>query len=163
LNYKTSYHNSDDKVEISEEDFLEGVISIKKANLSLKRYGINKYINLLARNWAQVKYSDQIIAIGTIIKPNHKNAKGYYNKSKYEIVDGGTGYCIQMSIDNNKPVFVFDQVLDKWFRWSYTSLSFIECDIPKITCENFAGVGTREIKQNGINAIESVYNKTFKK
>jgi len=161
--YKTSYHNSENKVEISEEDYKEGVEEINKANKWLNRYGIHKYMNLLARNWAQVKYSNQVIAIGTIVKVGQKNPKGYYNKGKYDMVDGGTGYACQMAVNNQKEVYVFDQIKDKWFRWSYSSLSYVECQCPKITYQNFAGIGTREIKSNGIQAIRDVYNKTFLK
>jgi hypothetical protein len=162
--YKTPKHQSPNKVEISDDDYNEGVVEVNKANKWLNRYGIHKYMNLLARNWAQVKYSDQIFAIGTIIKPGDKNSKGYYNKGKYEIVDGGTGYAVMMAINNNKEVYVFDQLKDKWFRWSYSTYSYIEMnDVPKITYQNFAGIGTREIKPNGISAIRDVYNKTFNK
>jgi hypothetical protein len=162
--YKTPKHQSLNKVEISEEDYKEGIIEVNKANKWLNRYGIHKYMNLLARNWAQVKYSDQIFAIGAIIKPGDKNTKGYYNKGKYDIVDGGTGYAVMMGINNNREVFVFDQLRDKWFRWSYSTYSFLEMnDVPKITSQNFAGIGTREIKPNGVSAIRDVYNKTFNK
>ena len=160
--YKTKYHDSDDKVEISDADYEEGVIEITKANKILKRFGIHRFMNLLARNWAQVKYSDEVFAIGTIVSPGKKGSKGFYNKSQFEVVDGGTGYAVQMAIDNTKTVYVFDQEKDKWFRWSYTSLSFRELKgTPVITTENFAGIGTREIKPNGILAIEEVYNLTF--
>lgn len=71
--YKTKYHTSDDKVEISDEDYEEGVLKVKEANSKiLKRSGIDKYMNLLARNWSQVKYSNEIFAIGTIIHPGTK-------------------------------------------------------------------------------------------
>lgn len=158
--YKTKSHKSPNKIEISDVDFSEGVEAIKKANKTLMRFGIEKYINLLARNWAQVKYSDEIFAIGTIIEPGKKGARGY-NKSKYQIVDGGTGWAVQMAIDNEKVVYVFDQKRNNWFRWSYTSESFIACDIPRIKSQNFAGIGTREIEQNGILAIQEVYKLTF--
>jgi hypothetical protein len=162
--YKTKYHDSDDKVEISDEDYKEGIIEITKANKVLKRFGIHRFLNLLARNWAQVKYSDEVFAIGTIVLPGKKGSKGFYNKSQLEVVDGGTGYAVQMAIDNRKTVYVFDQEKDKWFRWSYTSLSFRELKgTPVITSENFAGIGTREIKPNGILAIQEVYNLTFSK
>jgi hypothetical protein len=159
--YKTSYHLSENKVEISENDYKEGVEEVNKANKWLNRYGIQKYMNLLARNWAQVKYSDQVIAIGYIVRRGEKNPKGYYNKGKFDMVDGGTGYACQMAINNKREVFVFDQIRDKWFRWSYSSLSYVECECPKINYQNFAGIGTREIKLNGIQAIKDVYNKTF--
>jgi hypothetical protein len=160
--YKTKSHQSENKVEISDDDYKEGIIEVNKANKWLNRYGIHKYMNLLARNWAQVKYSEQIFAIGTIIKPGEKNTKGYYNKGKYEIVDGGTGWAILMSINNKREIYVFDQLKLKWFRWSYTTMSFIQLnDTPIITTQNFAGIGTRQITQDGVQAIEDVYLKTF--
>ena len=162
--YKTKSHTSPNKVEISNEDFIEGVEQVNKANLNLKRYGIHKFINLLARNWSQVKYSDQIFAIGTFIRPGDKNERGYYNKGEIDIVDGGTGYAVMMAVNNKKEVFLFDQIRDRWFRWSYTTNSFVPLEnTPKITTNNFAGIGTREIKQNGINQIKAVYNLTFNK
>lgn len=161
--YKTPKHKSPNKVEISDEDYKEGEVEVNKANKWLNRYGIHKYMNLLARNWAQVKYSEQIFAIGTIIKTGDKNKRGYYNKGKYDVVDGGTGYAVMMGINNNKEVFVFDQVRDKWFRWSYSTFSFLEInECPKITTQNFAGIGTRELEPNGIQAIREVYELTFK-
>lgn len=159
--YKTKYHNSVNKVEISQEDFIEGMDEVNRANKVLGRFGIHKYINLLARNWAQVKYSKEVFAIGSIVEPDAKGNKGYYNKSKYQVVDGGTGYACQMAVNNDRDVYVFDQNKDKWFRWSYTALRFIEIVEPSISYQDFAGIGTREIKPNGIKAIEELYKKTF--
>lgn len=160
--YKTKYHTTENKVEISDTDYEEGVKEITKANRVLSRYGIHKFMNLLARNWSQVKYSDEVFAIGTIVESGKKGSKGFYNKSEFQVVDGGTGYAVQMAINNGKFVYVFDQDKDKWFRWSYTSLKFIEVIKPlKISYENFAGIGTREIKPNGIKAIEEIYKLTF--
>lgn len=160
--YKTKYHTTENKVEISDTDYEEGVKEITKANRTLNRYGIHKFMNLLARNWSQVKYSDEVFAIGTIVEPGKKGSKGFYNKSEFQVVDGGTGYAVQMAINNGRFVYVFDQDKDKWFRWSHTSLRFIEITKPlKISYENFAGIGTREIKPNGIKAIEEVYKLTF--
>jgi hypothetical protein len=160
--YQTKYHTSPNKIEISEDDYKEGVDEINKANKHMDRFGINKYMNLLARNWAQVKYSTQVFAIGTIVDPGAKSPKGYYSKSKIQTVDGGTGYCCQMAINNLREVYVFDQIKLKWFRWSYSTMSFIELkETPRIRTQNFAGVGTREITADGIKAIEEVYQKTF--
>jgi hypothetical protein len=161
--YQTKYHTSPNKVEISDEDYQEGVIEVNKANKHMDRYGINKYMNLLARNWAQVKYSTQVFAIGTIVDPGAKSPKGYYSKSKIQTVDGGTGYAVMMAINNLREVYVFDQLKLKWFRWSYSTMSFIELkETPRIRTQNFAGVGTREITADGIKAIDEVYQKTFK-
>ena len=160
--YQTKYHQSHNKVEISDGDYKEGVDEINKANKHMDRFGINKYMNLLARNWAQVKYSNQVFAIGTIVEPGAKSPKGYYSKAKIQTVDGGTGYAVMMAINNMREVYVFDQIKLKWFRWSYSTMSFIELkETPKIRTHNFAGIGTREITADGIKAIEEVYQKTF--
>ena len=140
--YKTPYHKSPNKIEISETDFLEGIEKVKLANKSLKRFGYQKYINLLARNWSQVKYSDAIFAVSSI---------------KGNIVNGGTGWACQMGIDNGKTVYVFDQDISSWFKWSYISESFVKSPTPKITVENFAGIGTRNLNENGVNAIKSLF------
>jgi hypothetical protein len=160
--YKTKSHTSPNKIEISDEDYQDGITEIKKANKILNRYGIEKYMNLLARNWAQVKYSDQIIAIGRILKPGEKGFRGYYNRSKMDVVDGGTGYAVMMGINHNKLVHVFDQDKCVWFRWSYSTMSFIQMkEEPLIEYQNFAGIGTREINENGKEAIRDLYKRTF--
>lgn len=162
--YRTKSHVSPNKVEISDQDYEDGVIQITKANKTLGRFGIHKYMSLLARNWAQVKYSKQVFAIGTIIKAGEKSVKGYKNNSKNDVVDGGTGYAVMMAINQENDVYVFDQIKDKWFRWSYNSLRFVELkEVPLITEQDFAGIGTREIQPNGIKAIRDVYEKTFLK
>jgi hypothetical protein len=162
--YRTKSHVSPNKVEISDQDYEDGVVQITKANKTLGRFGIHKYMSLLARNWAQVKYSKQVFAIGTIIKAGDKSVKGYKNNSKSDVVDGGTGYAVMMAINQENDVYVFDQIKDKWFRWSYNSLRFVELkEVPLITEQDFAGIGTREIQPNGIKAIRDVYEKTFLK
>ena len=159
--YKTPKHQSPNKVEISDEDYQEGILKVKQANLTLKRWGIEKYMNMLARNWTQVKYSDQIIAIGVIVDPGKRGPKGYYSKSSTQIVDGGTGYATQMAIDEGKPVYIFDQIQEQWFRWSYTTNTFIKCGTPKLISNNFAGIGTREINKSGIAAIDEFFSFNF--
>ncbi len=155
--YKTKYHKSSNKVEISDIDYNDGCEEILKANKFLKRQGISKYMHLLARNWAQVKYSDQIFAIGTILESGEKSAKGHTNRSDMQLVDGGTGYAIMMGIINYKEVFVFDQDKSMWFSWSHIQNKFIEYkQTPMITSENFAGIGTRELRANGLEAIKAV-------
>jgi hypothetical protein len=120
-------------------------------------------MNLLARNWAQVKYSDQIFAIGYIINPKEKSKSGYYSKAKIQTIDGGTGYACMMGILNNKELYVFNLKDNNWYRWSYTTDKFIKCiEEPKITKFNFAGIGTREITNAGIEAIEKLINTSFK-
>lgn len=130
-------------VEISDEQLEEGWNHVLIANKTLKRKP-DAYKSLLARNWFQVCNSEAVFAIGTV----HGSE-----------VEGGTGWAVQLGIDNNKLVYVFDQVIEKWFMWKKTM--FIDCEIPTLT-PNFAGVGTRKINHAGIKAVRDVYEKTLK-
>lgn len=129
--------------QITQEQFEEGKEHVLKANETLHRRP-DAYMNLLSRNYAQVKNADAIFAVGHL---------------KNGIVDGGTGWAVQMAIDDNKPVYVYDQIRKQWFsningQWQVFS------GIPKLT-KNFAGIGTRELNQDGKDAIKQVYENTF--
>lgn len=150
FSYKTKFHNSINKVEILDDDYTEGIAKIKEANKILKRKNIDKYLNLLARNWAQVKYSHEIFAIGIIEDVN----KG--------VVNGGTGYAIAMSILEGKLIYVFDQEVKCWYKWSHILNKFVKINyLPKITSD-FAGIGTRNINECGILAIQELFKNSFK-
>lgn len=146
--FKTPYSKWNDK--ITNEEYLEGCEKVQIANKTLKRKNISKYMHLLSRNYCQVKYSDAVFAISTL------------NSDK--TVNGGTGWGCQMCIDENKPLFVFDQEKNNWYKYSYEFSKFIliyQEDL-LILPFNFAGIGTRELNDNGRKAIEKLYNNTFK-
>jgi hypothetical protein len=130
----------------------EGWEKVKLANKTLQRRP-EKYKSLLSRNWFQVKNSLAVFAIGSITEDLRE-------------VQGGTGWAVQMAIDASRAVYVFDQEKKKWFEWQDSLPGapgfFVPCDVPVLT-QNFAGVGTREITQDGVNAIREVYKKTFQK
>ena len=127
------------------DELNEGYEHVKIASVGLKRSPNISYPyvrNLLCRNWFQIKNSEAVFAIGMFIDTQR--------------VKGGTGWAVQMAIDNKKPVFVFDQNFNEWTTFDYEVGVFRKIDyIPKLT-ENFAGVGTREINENGIKAIEKI-------
>lgn len=151
--YKTPYHKSKNKIDICELDYLDGVKKIEIAQKTLQRKINLRHLNLLSRNWQQIKNANQVFAVSTIIF-----------KSGMECVSGGTGWAIQMAIDNHKEVFVFDQEQNAWFKWSYAKCKFcVLKKIPKITKNNFAGIGARKINENGIKAIEELYKLSFEK
>lgn len=128
---------------ISKEEFEEGKERVYLANKTLHRKP-DPYINLLARNWMQVKNSESVYAIGSI---------------KNNLVDGGTGWAVQMAIDSGRGVYVFDQDKKNWFTWE-TNFS-IAIYTPILT-QSFAGIGTREITNDGLQAIRDVYIRTKK-
>jgi len=105
--------------------------------------------NLICRNWFQVKHAESIYAIGT-----------FATKNKTQ-VNGGTGWAVQMAVDNNKPVFFFDQDSDGWYIYDYSAGEFKRFDGIPVLTTHFAGIGTRDIKDNGLQAILDVMEHTF--
>ena len=87
-------------VQLTDEQIEEGWKRVLLANKILNRRP-EKYKSLLARNWFQVKNADAVFAIGTVAD------------NDYEVC-GGTGWAVQMAIDSNKPVFVYDQNKNSW-------------------------------------------------
>ncbi len=150
--------------EISQSDYKEG--SIKVAKAAARNFGY-QYATMkddrLVRNWAQVKYADAIFAVGEIANVGDKLFPNQKNDTRVAIapsVKGGTGYAVGMAINENKPVFVFDQNKNKWFKYDYNTNNFVEISDVVLT-PNFAGIGTREINENGKQAIEELFRNTF--
>lgn len=148
--------------EISKEDYEEGRIESAKAakyNFGYKYSAMKD--NRLIRNWAQVKYSDAIFAIGHLVRPGEKLFPNQINDTRVALsaaVQGGTGYAVAMAILHNKPVYVFDQERKKWFK--NIEGKWYESDVPCLT-KDFAGIGTRNLNEFGKKAIEEVYEKTI--
>jgi len=112
---------------------------------------------LVRRDYLQAKAADAIFAISEIVQPGKKDPKGYINKTNKPLVAGGTGYAVQMGINLGKPVYVFDQKQNQWFIWNNNN--FIKTSTPTLT-QKFAGIGTREINENGKQAIRNVYEQS---
>lgn len=148
VSYTFDGHNtkSSNTFVLSPNQLKEGSKHTIIANNTLNRniFNISSYIkNLIYRDWFQVKSSETIFAIGRLQTEN--------------TVRGGTGWSIQMSIDNKKPIYLFEQNDNQWYYYDYESNRFeIYEEIPKLT-ERFAGIGTREINDNGINAIINLF------
>jgi hypothetical protein len=156
-----SFHNHKQEGQnqkiLSPKELQEGYEAAKIADKTLNRNFdaiIYPYVkNLLARNWFQVKNADAVYAI----------AKKFLSNS---IVDGGTGWAVQMAIDSNKPVYVFDQPSKKWYLYSTTNREFDPLpsvpSVAPVLTRNFAGIGTRELTDDGLQAIINTYTTTLK-
>ena len=148
LSFSFDGHNTKSKfrVILTKEYLEEGYEHIKVANRRLKRSlsRITPYVkNLISRDWFQVKYADAVFAVGTIRDNN---------------VDGGTGYAVACAIDNKKTVYVFEQNLKWWKYYDYNTNKFREYYGTPVLTEKFAGIGTRQINEDGINAVKSLFN-----
>lgn len=149
--YKTRFHESTNKRELTLLEFNEGIQQVYKANATLKRTRINQYLKFLARNWFQVKYADEVFAVTTLKKYN-----GLYE------IKGGTAWAVQMAINEQKKIFVYDQEQLHWFYYDYYVENFCLLKVdPKITVKNFTGIGTRSINFFGVSAIEQLFKNSF--
>jgi predicted NAD-dependent protein-ADP-ribosyltransferase YbiA (DUF1768 family) len=146
-----------DLSKLTKEQLQEVENAYQKAVIDLGRKPLDANTfagGLVRRDYLQAKAADEVFAIGVLVKPGERDPKGYLNKTNNTLVAGGTGYAVQMAINLGKPVHVFDQSTGKWFINS--NGLWTEESTPKLS-KKFAGIGTREINQLGINAIESVY------
>lgn len=147
---------------MSATDYAEGIQKASSAARKMRR-GISKeYGKYQYRNWAQVKNSDAVFAVATIVEPGALGLKGYVNKANFQVVDGGTGNTVMMAINEGKPVFVYDFMKEGWFTWN--GERFVATEIPSLT-KNYAGIGDHKIPEKFLpgvfNAIKTVYIKTI--
>lgn len=132
------------------DELNEGFDRVRYAATLLKRPvdHLMPYVkNLLARNWFQVKNANAVFAVGTF-------------QTNKKIVNGGTGWSVQMAVDTQKPIFFFDQKSRMWHTYIADVQLFDVCDVPTLT-EHFAGIGTRELDEYGLAAIEEIYQTNF--
>lgn len=119
--------------------------ALERANASLNRrlpYDKHWVINLLRRNWYQVRDAQAVYAISQIDKSGK--------------VKGGTAWATQMFIDRFDgrpcPCYVFDQIADQWFVWEEGWVP----TTPPVPTGVWAGIGSRELLPNGKQAIRSL-------
>lgn len=143
--------------EVSEQIFWD----VRKAAEALGRPSNFRGIELVHRNWLQVHHSKaNIYAVAPIVLPGYRDGQGYTNKTKKPIVSGGTGWAIEMAIQKQGSVFVFNTSKDLWYRWDYGLYWFCECTTPILT-QFYAGIGSRITTSTGMEAIERVYKTTL--
>ena len=95
--------------------------------------------------WHQVNAGQEIWVVGRILEDR--------------TVKGGTGWGAEFAKLCNKPLFVFDQLQDGWFRW--TGEAWERAGAPVITHPRFTGTGTRFLERNGREAIEALFERSF--
>jgi len=123
----------------------EADIHLEKANKTLKRflpYHKLWIINLLRRNWFQVKYTKRVYGVGEI-----KNNK----------IQGGTAWAFEMAKNINvKELYFFDQITKQWFIWD--NIWVVYNKLPITPYGIWTGIGTRKLSSDGEKAIKSVFS-----
>ena len=103
---------------------------------------------ILQTLWYQVNHGQEIYVIGAVLEDG--------------TVRGGTGWGAEFAKLCNKPLHVFDQDADGWFKWSGDG--WARCgagEAPVIGHRHFTGTGTRELRANGQRAIEQLFERSF--
>ena len=135
---------------LNHEELLAGDVSLEYiSRLMHRRYTEGPTLRkVLQTLWYQINNGQEIYVVGTI--------------QEDDTVRGGTGWGAEFAKLCNKPLHVFDQERDRWFRW--TGSAWAACgaaDAPLITHPHFSGTGTRHIRDNATDAIEALFTRSF--
>jgi hypothetical protein len=132
------------------------------------------------RNWHQVQKAREIFAVV-------KDTKTFLDFTKTRIEGAGIGVAVAVKKKVAcKRIYVYDQSLGNWWIWrrhsdhsgsevKYRKIDIdttreideklyfeeIEEDHVKIIETDFAGIGTREISSKGIEAVNSLFKRSF--
>jgi len=132
---------------LTQEELQRGDVSMTYVSRLLNRTYSNAPImrKVLQTIWYQVNNGMEIYVIGSIQADN--------------TVKGGTGWGAEFAKLCNKPLFVFDQVKNGWFKWSQDQW---QPEIaPVIGHNHFTGTGTRFLEANGKQAIAELFARSF--
>ena len=136
---------------LNHEELQNGDVSLEYVSkLMNRRYTEGPTIRkVLQTLWYQVNSGQEIYVIGTILADN--------------TVRGGTGWGAEFAKLCNKPLYVFDQEKDSWFKWAGAAWQKLGAsEAPVVTHPHFTGTGTRKLEANGRKAIEQLYERSFK-
>jgi hypothetical protein len=131
---------------LNHEELVAGDVSLAYVSrLMNRRYTEAPWLRkVLQTLWYQVNNGQEVFVIGTILEDG--------------TVRGGTGWGAEFAKLCNKPLFVFDQDRDAWFRWTGSAWEAAAgASAPVIGHVHFTGTGTRNLRENGRGAIEALY------
>ena len=135
-------------VVLTEEELRHGDFSLVYVSKRLGRVlsEIPQVRNILQTIWYQINAASQVFVIGAIQEDGH--------------VRGGTGWGAELARLWKKPIFVFDQERKAWFSWSGAKWELC-IQPPVITRENFAGIGTQNLNDDGKKAVFELFSRSF--
>lgn len=135
---------------LNHEELKNGDVSLEYVSkLMNRRYTQSPMLRKVLQSiWYQINNGQGIYVVGEILPD--------------KTVKGGTGWGAEFAKICNKPLFVFDQKRNAWFRWNQTEWVERERgDEPVISHMHFAGTGTRFLQENGKKAIAELFERTF--
>ena len=132
---------------LNHEELKEGDISLTYASKLMNREypKTPTFRKILQTIWFQINNGQEIFVIGKLLDD--------------KTVKGGTGWGAEFAKICNKPLIVFDQDENRWFKWNKED--WITLNEPVISAAHFTGTGTRILKENGKKAIENLFKRSF--
>ena len=131
---------------LTDDELSRGDISMELASRMMNRtyYEKKKIRKVLQLIFHIVNNGHQVFAVGAILADN--------------TVKGGTGWAVELAKLFNRPVSVYDQEQKQWFSW----LGGVwQEDQPAISHDTFCGSGTRDLTEDGQQAIEQLFAEAF--
>ena len=134
---------------LNHEELQAGDVSLEYVSrLMHRRYSDSPLIRKVLQSlWYQVNSGQEIYVVGVILDDG--------------TVRGGTGWGAEFAKLCNKPLFVFDQDKDSWYRWSGDAWESRDSP-PVVAHAHFSGTGTRTLRDNGRRAIDDLFNASFR-
>ena len=134
------------RYELSPRELAAGDVSLVYVSRRLNRtYSEGSLIRrVLQTLWHMVSRSQQVFVIGQIQEDG--------------TVVGGTGWSVELARMWNKSLWVYDQDQKGWFYWNGERWM---PGTPLITSIHFTGTGTRYLTDDGRQAIEDLFARSF--
>lgn len=133
---------------LSEEDLKRGDISMEIVSQRMGRnYSrVDKIRKVMQSIFHMINSGYQVFVVGKILAD--------------KTVKGGTGWGVELAKLFNRPLSVFDQETNRWYKWENSS--WVK-DEPVISNKTFSGTGTRYLTEEGKKAINDLFEKSFGK
>jgi len=136
---------------LNHEELAAGDVSLEYVSRLMRRRfsdapTIRKVLQTL---WYQVNSGQEVYVVGSILDD--------------QTVRGGTGWGAEFAKLCNKPLFVFDQEQNGWFQWTGSVWEPTGAAAPVVRHAHFTGTGTRTLQDNGRQAIDALFERSFTK
>ena len=126
----------------------EGLQHVLRANKTLQRSLPNNVLKtgLLQRNYWVVRDTNLVLAFG------------HFDTAKPHMLQGGTGWSVQMALEQQKPVCVYT---DRWYQFDYPQQRFVQCHPPYLHPQNTTIVGSRRITLQMTQELRNLFQRTI--
>jgi hypothetical protein len=131
---------------LSPEELLKGDVSLEIVSTRMGRNysNVDKIRKVIQSIFHMVNNGYHVIAVGWI--------------QADDTVKGGTGWGVELAKLFNRPLSVYDQERKGWFAW--TDNRWV-AETPKMTDSTFVGTGTRNLTDDGLKAIYTLFENSF--